>query len=263
MNPNEPQEQPNVTPEQAPVPEPTPAPQPEPTPEPVAAPVADPAPAPEAPFNPMSESPAMPVAPAPSPSPEMAAPSPKKPFPTKLAIIIGAVVVGLGLIGVLVMNLAGGGNLLTGKIALTTYDGEKYSISVPEGYEKSGTANASRWMGGESKESGISISTSSIGGIPKDRMKESVDKQVEQMKNGEASSSLKYSNVSSTETTLDSYPAYVIKADVEDDGDKGKIAVYYIYVSDEEYFIISMAAQSEDGALAATFDDIAKSFDRK
>lgn len=275
MDPNTPQEQPNVTPEpeqMPPTPDmaPTPAPATTPTPEPTPSPVFS---APPAPMG-STEAPM------------------KKPFPVKLVAIIAGAVIALGGIIALVLALTGGtgGNPLFGGASLTKYEDTDYSISVPTDFQKKASlytddyfadkdyydeedkerlraTEPDTWEGGKYADSQVSVSrTEPFSATTFEKLEGQIQKQADAMKEGDSAYSKTYKNVEFSKTKIDSFDAIMLKADVYNkDGDEleGKVVAYYIYISDKEYYVVSVGAQAEDTDIMNAMDTIAKSFDKK
>ena len=284
MNPNDPQ-QPYPP---APQPE-APAPQPYPQPEaqPVAAPVA-PAeyPAQPAPQQYAASEPVAPVAPSPFGAPAAApiapaqpgapiasgpvGPTPglKKPFPKKLAILIGAIVGGVAVLAVLavvVVNL-----IAANSLPLKTYEGSSYTILVPEKYEVDEKSSSVTFTEPDAeKDEESSMSVSAIEDFPaeyRDQFLKSIDENLteEKLKEAVESSSSSdtgtFSNFNIEKTTQGDFEARIMTADVKKDGGQtGKVRFVYL-IGDDAVYIISILAHSSDIGLSNQAQKITDSF---
>ena len=154
---------------------------------------------------------------------------------------------------------------------LTTYEGQGYSILVPEDYKKD-TADPQNVSfthpNAKSDEAASAVNIVSRSGIAdyKSELKTSFKEEYTEDKLKELVSPATVKSYDSKDKTINGLEAQVVKADIEEkDGDtvrKAQIVYAVIYGSDDLY-VVSILANGNDHGLSKQVDTIVESFKQK
>lgn len=202
---------------------------------------------------------------APQQTPIAPQPSNKSKVSKKLIILISSIVGGLIVLGAaawLAITL-----ITNNSMALKVYEGDGYSLLVPEKYEqkKIGTSVSFRSLDEKSSEqSGVQVSVGSIPKSLRDKYIEIVDESLnEESLTKYSGSGTEISDFKIDNVKQDGQEARKLTATVKEDGKTTGTLYMIVIFGEEKAYTVTIAAHISEPALAAKSGEIISSFDIK